>query len=291
MKLSSLDACLKAEAGKDDEAIDQCLSWQNFMPILSEEPTIMTYLIRMVVTRYQIAALNRIMSSRKYDDEILLKVLKTLDSDEWQRGMIKSLDFERAMIYSFHTRNSFLGEEAEGHGLSLYSGKFLVWLLRPLFRTDLRYSMNLFDKADKACRMPYHEFFQIRESYEKSIREIPRFYLLSSLVTLMDENALLRRATIEAKTLAARAGIACKIYQKKTGQFPEQLSQLVPDILPEVPIDPFSGKELIYRRTPSGFIVYSVGSNGKDDGGRETMEIQRTATEKDDDWAWYEGKK
>jgi len=64
----------------------------------------------------------------------------------------------------------------------------------------------------------------------------------------------------------------------------------MPDILSEVPTDPFSGNPLIYRKTPSGFIVYSVGSNGKDDGGRETREITRIIAEKDDDWVWYEGR-
>jgi len=62
----------------------------------------------------------------------------------------------------------------------------------------------------------------------------------------------------------------------------------MPDILSEVPTDPFSGKSLIYHKTPYGFIVYSVGSNGKDDGGRETLEITRIVAEKDDDWIWYE---
>jgi len=64
----------------------------------------------------------------------------------------------------------------------------------------------------------------------------------------------------------------------------------MPDILSEVPTDPFSGNPLIYRKTPSGFIVYSVGLNGKDDGGRETREITIIVAEKDDDWVWYEGK-
>jgi len=37
-----------------------------------------------------------------------------------------------------------------------------------------------------------------------------------------------------------------------------------------------------------GFIVYSVGSNQKDEGGRGTWTITQMVMEKDDDWAWIE---
>ena len=37
-----------------------------------------------------------------------------------------------------------------------------------------------------------------------------------------------------------------------------------------MPQDLFSGKPLIYRRDGNGFIVYSVGEDGVDDGGTKT---------------------
>jgi hypothetical protein len=40
-----------------------------------------------------------------------------------------------------------------------------------------------------------------------------------------------------------------------------------PQSLPDLPKDPYSGKPLIYRKTSNGFVVYSVGANGEDDGG------------------------
>ncbi|MBX7135207.1 MAG: hypothetical protein K1X67_21270 [Fimbriimonadaceae bacterium] len=36
--------------------------------------------------------------------------------------------------------------------------------------------------------------------------------------------------------------------------------------------DPFSAQSLVYRRLPSGYRIYSVGHNGKDDGGDESEE-------------------
>ena len=38
--------------------------------------------------------------------------------------------------------------------------------------------------------------------------------------------------------------------------------------MPRIPQDIFSGHTLIYRPSEAGYMLYSVGPNGKDDGGR-----------------------
>jgi hypothetical protein len=39
-------------------------------------------------------------------------------------------------------------------------------------------------------------------------------------------------------------------------------------MLPKLQTDYFSGKNFVYRRNGEGFILYSVGANRRDDGGR-----------------------
>jgi hypothetical protein len=118
----------------------------------------------------------------------------------------------------------------------------------------------------------------------------PWYAILSRVAMPMMDAALLKQATLEALALAARTGLACKIYKNQNGRYPADLGALVPGILPEVPIDPFTGKPLVYRLEGDGFIVYSLGSNGKDDGGRMTYEMTKLVMDKDDDWAWKETK-
>jgi len=45
------------------------------------------------------------------------------------------------------------------------------------------------------------------------------------------------------------------------------LDELVPDLLEEVPDDPFCEEKIQYRQTADGVIVYSVGPDGQDDNG------------------------
>jgi hypothetical protein len=57
-------------------------------------------------------------------------------------------------------------------------------------------------------------------------------------------------------------------YQREHGRYPEKLESLAPKYLAKVPQDRFSGKALIYRPTDKSYLLYSVGPNGKDEGGQ-----------------------
>jgi hypothetical protein len=52
------------------------------------------------------------------------------------------------------------------------------------------------------------------------------------------------------------------------GAPPESLESLVPEFLSAVPLDPYGDGPLKYRRTDDRYLLYSVGSNGTDDGGQ-----------------------
>jgi hypothetical protein len=64
-----------------------------------------------------------------------------------------------------------------------------------------------------------------------------------------------------------------KRYQLKHGNYPADLISLVPEFIPAVPLDPVDGQPLRYRLNADGtFLLYSVGENGKDDGGNPALE-------------------
>jgi hypothetical protein len=99
----------------------------------------------------------------------------------------------------------------------------------------------------------------------------------------------MKEATLEAMMLATKSGLACKVYRNKYGRYPDSLEALVPEFLNEIPIDPFNEKPLVYRVTGDEVLIYSLGSNEKDDGGRGGIfNITQLVMEKDDDWAWRE---
>ncbi|MEW6305159.1 MAG: hypothetical protein AB1705_16915 [Verrucomicrobiota bacterium] len=76
-------------------------------------------------------------------------------------------------------------------------------------------------------------------------------------------NETQRRMTVVA--------IALKRCQLKHGRHPAGLAALAPEFLAEIPRDPMAGAPFQYRlEKDSGFTLYSVGEDGKDDGGDAT---------------------
>lgn len=65
---------------------------------------------------------------------------------------------------------------------------------------------------------------------------------------------------------------ALAAYYRDHGKYPTVLDALAPKYLTKIPNDLFSGKALIYRPNETGYLLYSVGPNGKDDGGRQRGE-------------------
>ena len=66
----------------------------------------------------------------------------------------------------------------------------------------------------------------------------------------------------------AKASVSLERFYLKHGRYPEQLEHLVPEFCDVMPQDPMSSQPFHYRRLGSdGFELYSVGWNGKDEGG------------------------
>jgi hypothetical protein len=66
---------------------------------------------------------------------------------------------------------------------------------------------------------------------------------------------------------------ALAAYQRNHGRYPMKLEALVPAYLADIPLDLFSDQALLYRPLESGCLLYSVGPNGKDEGGRARQDV------------------
>lgn len=87
--------------------------------------------------------------------------------------------------------------------------------------------------------------------------------------TIFPLTRLSERATrAELDRSLAIAAIALKRNSLRYGKFPATLAALVPEFITSVPVDYMDGQSIRYRLNSDGsFTLYSVGKDGKDDGG------------------------
>jgi hypothetical protein len=136
---------------------------------------------------------------------------------------------------------------------------------------------------DSIRRLPHLPWHQVRDS---RVADQPAFNLLDGpAVMAMSEHgafdgwyeichAHVKRA---ATRRAARMAIAINRYHAEHGRCPMMLSDLAPDYLSAVPVDPFCGQPFHYDgselfiRSPRQILayagLYSCGADGQDDGG------------------------
>ncbi|WCJ58488.1 hypothetical protein NXS98_12235 [Fontisphaera persica] len=117
--------------------------------------------------------------------------------------------------------------------------------------------------AKQRCILPSHQYgLFLHKAYQK---------ILTTVVQVEAQ----RRLTVAALALAR--------YQRKYGAYPRSLAELTPAFLPAVPLDPVDRQPLRYRLEADGrFTLYSIGADGRDDGGRSGERSLEHAP----DWVW-----
>jgi hypothetical protein len=133
----------------------------------------------------------------------------------------------------------------------------------------LEYMQRHIASLDLECPEMLREHDHIEADYIKqNIREGGYRHTVSGLLLPILAIIPYKLAEDIAGSRAADSGIAVELYRREHSNLPESLDLLVPKYLPNVPIDPFNGKPMLYKVDEKGFTIYSVGKNKVDDGGR-----------------------
>ena len=113
------------------------------------------------------------------------------------------------------------------------------------------------------------------------MRPVTVYNVLSRSWTFNDKNIFAKALRAEAMVRLARTALALEQFYLDQSTYPASLSQLVPQFLPEVELDPIDFEPMRYQRTKADqFRLYSIGWNETDDGGKFEKEY------KQGDWLW-----
>jgi hypothetical protein len=94
-------------------------------------------------------------------------------------------------------------------------------------------------------------------------------------------------ARAQASVELARVACALERYRLANGQFPETPEALAPKFIEKLPHDIINGQPLKYRRTDDGeFVLYSVGWDETDDGGKVELTKSGNLDWQKGDWIW-----
>jgi hypothetical protein len=135
-----------------------------------------------------------------------------------------------------------------------------------------------------AMLLPYPERLAAAEQGKELIENIPDRLFYISHMLLPSPRVVLRDADLVSLVRVARTAVAIERYRlAHANALPESLESLVPEFLPEIPIDPCDGAPLRFIKRERGYVVYGVGSDRVDHGGLERQSGGTTSGTKDYD--------
>ena len=152
-------------------------------------------------------------------------------------------------------------------------------ILAPFFRIvfaphDLDAMQILWEKVNHAAAKPIYKALEDIEKLQKEIEDNPgggpfalnyhRFGIIAYLEQI---------GVAEVRVHLSNLALAATAYKAKNGAYPASMDALTPDYIAEIPVDPFDGKPLRMAAVDGGLVLYSVGPDGKDDGGAEEKDI------------------
>src|SRR5262249_7512301 len=138
-----------------------------------------------------------------------------------------------------------------------------------LGRQSHAHMLRLLNELVEAAQLPLEEQPAAMEALEGKIRLAKVNY---EIVTALLFPAIFKVTNAHRRGVGnlrcAFVGGARDRTRRDHGEGPEPLDALVPLYLKAVPADPQDGKPLRYRRRPDGVVVYWLGEDGTDDGGK-----------------------
>ncbi len=153
---------------------------------------------------------------------------------------------------------------------------------------------DLYDRYASAARLPRYEsrrqaVQQLDQSVEDSMNrggihtfasstlnltyrsDTVALFLLSRFTPSIDA-VLIRQDRANAMLDLTRLAAALAVYRAEKGKYPERLDDLVPGILEKLPLDLYHAKPFFYKRIDTGYVLYTAGPNGQDDGGSNSIQ-------------------
>ena len=235
---------------------------------LDHEPILLSHLVQMSTVGWTTAALEWALNAVPFTEEQLARLNRAFSSIHANEGLSRALAGDRCLsLVAFDepqivSRQQRFPKPPPAALMGLYGTVGLAAREGTIFLDHMEECLQIAQlpasQRPPAIRAQEARYGHSRKGLlwkEVDARSIP---------TMMGHE-LKRVAQLEvAKTL-----VAVERHRLAHTSLPETLGQLVPDYLAEVPVDPFDGRPLRYRRTDQGFVVYSVGEDSKDDGGEQ----------------------
>jgi hypothetical protein len=296
-RILAIKAVADASDNMMDAALDDVTLDLDSTRGLEQEPGLISYLVRIARTKVALSGLREATRRRHLSVTQARRMYEALGRVSLKGGYEHCLEGERAEAnWCFDALRS--GQNLLTSERLSVRRRAAVYLWRPISYKDQMASIGLIDKQLAAAKLSYREIVRMNPSGIERLGpaarlfvrvvfpeltegkgemsypllggefRVPQYAIVTHILTPVYSRAMASRDSSISAVGMGQVAMALKAYKSEYGSYPASLAELKNRLGWKLPDDPFSGKPFVYKRVGRGFLLYSLGSDLKDDGGR-----------------------
>ena len=295
-KTLSITATYHAERGHHAEALTTLVDSFRFTEAVDREPFLIVHLVAMACRALVLDdiehvaptfALARDARERDADSTIAprelvsLLITELLDERSFEAALVRAMQADRMiMLDAVETvlRDGISSLLSGGPTVTVpahWLQRAMTFPLTPMLKLDalagIRFGSAIVDGAGKPNWPAARATFPPEPSDWSPLERLTR--PVSGLILSSLDRVVFQHFRALAESRMAAIALAIRLYEVDHGRRPETLVGLVPEYLSTVPIDPLAADDRPIGYLPNAPkpILYSVGDNATDDGGRYAL--------------------
>jgi hypothetical protein len=271
--LLEYDALLAAMENDAPGGLDASLAALNVARSIGDEPFLISQLVRLACVRLATQSAMQVLAWGEPQNE-LAELQAAFGAEADVPFLLNGLRGERAVLHEL-----FLGLESGElsykdliiHGVQKEgpAQEAVFYLYKGLLPGDHAKALEIVSAYIAAARLPPYEQLAALEAIPIPPGPPEDFrYIVTRLIIPVCGKVATASLRARAELLAASTAIACERFRLQHARWPESLFELPKDLLADIPIDPFTGTPLLYRRLEDGVAIYSIGDGDVKDARR-----------------------
>jgi len=274
-----LDVARRAQANDPEGAFTSVRIMFNGARAMGDEAFAVTQLTRMGRASDALRAAERVLAQGQVSESTLAAFQKMVEEEEAYPGFLVAARGERAILHVMMERlesgeinnvrmrkmmGSLQQQAWKGTGIDRVDSILLGWPLSKL-RDNHAAMLEFMSALVEVARLPLEDQQAAMERLNAKREKLPALARdLTAFRTRLAECNLRVRAELRC----AAAAMAAERFRLQHGRWPDSLAELVPAFLQKIPTDPYARAPLRFRKTEQGLVIYALGPDFQDDGGK-----------------------
>src|ERR1035441_10605285 len=295
-QLFQLRILAELDNGQSQQALEDVKLLLQVNDSLRGQPYLISHLVRMAVMAIALQPVYEGLAQRRWSDAQLMELEQVLARQDFLADFEFAIKGEKVFVIEAFEKQRITRESKQ---LEEHSGTNKIVTISYRFMPSAYFYQNELNFAQMHQRfiVPLVDLTnrvvvpaalrQAQAAVQSETKHYSYYKVQALMVFPAISKAVMKFATIQAQMDLARLACALERHRLAHGEYPETLDTLAPQFIAKVPHDIINGQPLHYRRSEDGkFVLYSVGWDEKDDGGKIIFTKSGSIDREKGDWVW-----